>query len=238
MLRILKAGQSTLKTCDLLFEDREDSYDDYIQDTSGTDIKKSIKAARITFKTSTGPTPVPDPSVPIQYDISANALGIMSDASTLSTVYSGPYANVNCRDSAILQLVKAAVSPSPVTTPRNIKQMNFVALLQSFQSTPLTCEYKMAKILTISATNGGTLVNSNPMVTYVKANFTLGEDGYSISFKDAKEYDPRLITVSEDKLTTYLPSPSGPVKVALPSLFDYEPTHVVSKRVNSQLQNI
>jgi len=239
MRRILKAGQSTLKTCDVLFEDQEDNYDDYIQDTSGTDITKSIKASRFTFKTFTGSTAaIPDVSVPIIFDLSSNALGIMSDSSALRTVYGGPYANVNCRDSALLQLVKQAVTPEPKTEPLYTKQMKFVSVKESFQSTPLTCEYTMAKVQVLTSTKRATTVTSNQMDTYVKAEFTLGDDGYSISFASAKEYDPLLMTLSADKLTVYLPGPTGPEEVDLPSIFSYTPKDVVSKRVNSQVQNI
>jgi hypothetical protein len=76
------------------------------------------------------------------------------------------------------------------------------------------------------------------MNTYVRAEFTLGDDGYSISFASAKEYDPLLMTLSGDKLRVYLPGPTGPVEADLPSIFSYTPADVVSKRVNSQVQNI
>ena len=239
MRRILKAGQSTQKTCDVLFEDQEDYYDDYIQDTSGTDITKTIKAARFTFKTFTGSTAaIPDLSVPIEYDLSSNALGIMSDSSALRTVYSGPYANVNCRDSALLQLVKQAVTPAVKNETLYTKQMKFVSVKESFQSTPLTCEYTMAKVQVLTSTKRATTVTSRQMDTYVKAEFTLGADGYSISFANAKEYDPLLLSLSADKLKVYLPGPTGPEEVDLPSIFSYTPADVVSKRVNSQVQNI
>jgi hypothetical protein len=110
----------------------------------------------------------------------------------------------------------------------------FNTVKQTFQSSPLSCEYMMTKTITTKSKVTGKSSAAQPVDTYVKAIFTLAADGCTPVLSSTKEYDPAKITFSTDYSTSYL----NGTKVTLPSLFDYEPTKVTSTRVDSTVKNI
>ena len=237
MLRILKAGQSTPSTCDVMFENLEEDYDDYIKDiTDSTAIIKSIKTARFKFNSATTATQVvPDPAS-IVYDISSNALGVLSDTSVLSPVYAGPSCSVDCGNPVQIKVIANKLG-SPVTNiATGTWKTTFVNVKETFQSSPLSCEYKMSKIISIQSKIIGTTINTSPLYTYVKAIFSLDKDGCTPILSSVKEYDPdpSILTFSGDFSKSYLKG----VEVTLPSLYNYEPTKLISKRVDSTVKNI
>jgi hypothetical protein len=79
-----------------------------------------------------------------------------------------------------------------------------------------------------------TTVTTTPVDTYVKAIFTLDADGCTPLLSSVKEYDPAVITYSSDYSRAYL----NGAEVTLPSLYGYDPTKLVSTRVDSTVKNI
>jgi hypothetical protein len=146
MTRILKAGQSTPSTCDVLFENLEEGYDDYIEDiTDKANRIQSVKTARFKFLTTTNPNaPVVPDMKSIMYDISSNAVGLAGDSSALSPVYTGPSCSVDCGNTVQIKVITNQLS-SNVATTTHTKRTTYTSVQETFQSSPLSCEYKMMK---------------------------------------------------------------------------------------------
>jgi hypothetical protein len=242
MNRILKAGQSSPNTCDVLFEEVYANYDDYVVDvTDPTNKGTNIKAVRFIMNAVNGnaiPAQDAQPSSTTPQknvlDLDSNAVGLLTNISTLSPVFSGPGYMANCTDPAILHSIKVQLEGTPVITATNTVTSSYSAVTQTFQSTPLSCEYKITKnrnsVNRISNWN----YQSANVDTWVKAIFTLGSDQRTPTLSTVTEYDPSLITVSSDKLHTYI----GTTEVYLPSLFSYDPVkypakYPPSKRINT-----
>jgi len=238
MTRILKAGQSTPSTCDILFENLEEDYDDYMEDiTDKTSIIKSVKTARFKFvPTNVVNSPVAPDMKSTMYDISSNAVGLTGDSSVLSPVYTGPFCSVDCGNPVQIKVIADKLGSNITKTSTQTKRTTFTSVLQTFQSSPLSCEYKMSKVTSTVSIVTGTTVNTTPVETYAKAVFTLGPDGCTPIFSSVKEYDPdpAILTFSKDYSKSYL---SG-VEVTLPSLYQYDPSKLISKRVDSTVKNI
>jgi hypothetical protein len=236
MTRILKSGQSTPNTCDVLFENLTELYDDYTVDiTAASDKEKKIKAARFSF-TPVDTALVPDPKS-IVYDISSNALGLIAESAALTPVYSGPYSSLDCRNPGLVAAMKAAIFRGPVTnTERKVKvETQFKRILQSFQTTPLTCEYRLQKLERYTSLATNLSYVSNPITTFAKALFSVAPDGYTAVFSSAKEYDPNNVTFSPDNTISYL----NKVPTSLPSIFYYDTSKgVTTSRIISSQQNM
>jgi hypothetical protein len=215
----------------------EEDYDDYMTDiTDSTSIIKSLKSARFKFVQGTAPSPVIPDMKSITYDISSNALGILSDRSALSPVYTGPACSVDCGNPVQLKIIADQLSSEVTKTPTQTKRTLFTSVLQTFQTSPLSCEYKMTKTTSSVSNITGTRVDTTPVETYVKAVFTLDTDGCRPLLSTVKEYDPdpTILTFSQYYSKSYL----NGVEVTLPSLYMYNPTKLVSKRVDSTVKNI
>lgn len=74
----------------------------------------------------------------------------------------------------------------------------------------------------------------NGVETCVKAVFAIGADGKTTTCSSVKEYYSEDVTFSSDYTKSYL---NGAL-VDLPSIFFYDPTKKVSKRVNATPQAI
>lgn len=231
MTRILKSGQSTPSTCDILFENVNEYYENYTVDTK--EREKTVKTARFTFK-KVGATVVPDPSS-IVYDISENALGLMVDGAALSPVYSGAYSSVNCRDPALIGQIKTAVFRAPFVDPtgKTKVETQFKRVIQSFQTTPLCCEYVVQKLEKYTNIKTNLSVVSMPIKTFIKAIFSIAADGYTPLFSSAKEYDPNNMSVSSDGKPLL-----GDKVTDFPSIVYYDPSKATTTRVNTSTQNI
>lgn len=236
MKRIIKAGQSTTSTCDLLFEDVEETYDDYMEDiTDSSSIVKTIRAVRFPFVTvSKANTPVAPDINSMTYDISANALGIMSDSSVVSPVYTGPSCGVDCSNATQISVIANNITNTAKASNTGSTSTEYTTVTQTFQTSPLSCEYKMSKVVTTTSKLTGKTTTSMPLDTYVKAIFTLDTDGCTPLLSTVTEYDPELITFNSSYSVSYLKG----VKVTLPNLYEYDPTSLVSTRVDSTVKNI
>ena len=226
MNRILKSGQATPNTCDVLFEEIYELYDDYIEDITDPEMKgKQISAVRFTMGAVNGnAVPAMDSIV----EVGTNALGLMTETSTLSPPYSGPTYAVDCRNQVILGNIKLKLaSIFPVVSGKYNVVSNYTKALASFQSTPLSCEYMMLRNDSIKdkLTNRGIDMLDN--TTYVKAVFSLASDGKTTTLSSATEYNPENVTYVNN-----MPYMNGN-PVSLPSIYGYDYAKVKSSRVNS-----
>jgi hypothetical protein len=234
MNRILKSGQSTPTTCDVLFEELYEIYEDYMVDITDRANKGSeIKAVR--FKMSAvGGNAVPaqdKPGSPPKniIDLSSNALGVLTNVSLVSPPFSGPTYAVNCMDPTWLRIYRPILEAVTRKSSGYTIRSSFRDITGTFQSTPLTCEYLMTKDDTYTSTAQNYSYKENGINTVAKAVFSLGSDGKTVTFKSITEYYPDDITESADQLRTYI----GGREVILPNLSYYDPTKLVSKRVNT-----
>ena len=242
MKRILKAGQSTPSTCDVLFEDVEENYDEYIVDITDPENKiTSIKAARFGFvrSTNTSVPVVPDLGA-ITYDISANALGIMNESSVITPVYSGTNCAVDCANMTQIKVVANKLQNIIEETTINISSSVYPKVEYIFQSSPLSCEYAMKKITSKRSKITNITTSTELLDTYVKAFFAFDTDGCTPILSSVKEYDPEKVDYNSDFTVASI----NGVKVNLPSIYDYEPSSSGSygsrytSRVISSGQNI
>jgi hypothetical protein len=230
MNRILKAGQTTANQCDVLFEELYDIYDDYIKDVTQPENKgKRIKAVRFTM--GADGLPVGDAVGAAQkniVDISSNALGIVSESSALDRPFTGPTYAVNCRNPVYLAMIKSILEQGTQPYKEYISRASFKAVKETFQSTPLSCEYTMSKDILLTSPRSSYSMNLPNFTTYVKAVFSMNPDG-SMALQTVKEYPPEDITFSSDYKKSYLKD----VEIALPSIYSYDPSKAISSRVNS-----
>jgi len=230
MNRILKVGQATPTQCDVMFENLYEIYDDYIDDiTDPTNKGKEIKGVR--FNMGSNGLPMSDAARAPQkniIDISANALGIMSDSSGLARPFTGPTYAIDCRNLGNLLVIKSVLENGTSRFEEYTTRGTFKTVKQSFQTTPLSCEYMMAKDITLTKPPTNYLLTIPDNETYVKAVYTIGPTGIP-SLPTVTEYDPSNITLSADYKISYL----NGVEVTLPSIYSYDPKKLTSKRVNS-----
>jgi hypothetical protein len=221
----------------VLFEAIDEDYDEYIQDiTDPTMRETSIKGVRFTLNAASG-TAVPARDAPGStpkyiLDLSSNALGLITQAGNLPTVFTGPTYAVNCRDPTTLSAIKKNLENKVKPDPKYVIRSTYTTVTGSFQSTPLSCEYMITcdNLYTSKQYNTSKLYPAD--ITYAKALFTLGTDGRTTTLASVTEYDPQTITTSQDK-TKYL---INGAEVILPSIFDYANAKVKSSRVNSVVQ--
>jgi hypothetical protein len=223
ILQILKAGPSSPNSCDILFQEKYDVYSDYIIDASGTRTGTVVNAARFVFTKDGGSTDTNSISISPDskriYDISSNAVGIISDANILNPIFRGPDLSINCRDPAIVSAMIAEIRRA------DTKASVYNSIAQSFQSSPLSCEYTIFK----------DVYGEREQDTYVRAIFTLSK-----TLVSAIEYFPDDIGVSTNPITktnSYFFNSAPQVEIRLPSLFSYNPTKP-SSRVNNDTLRI
>jgi hypothetical protein len=219
IIQVLKAGPSSPNSCDLLFEENYDVYSDYIIDAKGDNTGKTINAARFVFTKDAGSNnsiSVSPDSTRI-YDISSNALGIISDATILNPIFRGPALSVDCRDPTVVSAMVAAIK----SADRMGSRYNSIA--QTFQSSPLSCEYTLLK----------EEVGGSEEETFVRAIFTLPN-----TLVSAVEYYPDDITSRDEpgKKTKFYSFRSAPsIRIQLPSLFSYDATRPSSRVNNNEI---
>jgi hypothetical protein len=163
-------------------------------------------------------------------------LGILSDRSALSPVYAGPSCSVDCGNPVQIKVIASKLEAKVTSTSTQTKRTVFTSAKQTFQTSPLSCEYMMSKITSSVSKITGNTLNTSPVDTYVKAVFTLDKDGCTPLLSTVKEYDPdpTILTFSKDYSKSYLDGE----EVTLPSLYGYEPEKKASKRVDSTVKNI
>jgi len=218
IIQILKAGPSSPNSCDLLFEETYDNYADYIIDASGTRTGTDINAARFVFTKTDGSTGINSISISPDskyiYDISSNAIGIISDVTILNPIFRGPAVSVDCRDTTVVSAMVAAIKRAD--TMGSI----YSSIIQTFQSSPLSCEYTILKDIT----------GETDVETFVRAIFTLPK-----TLVSAVEYFPEDITEIDNPVTkskSYFFEVDPNTKIYLPNLFTYD-----AKRPSSRVNN-
>jgi hypothetical protein len=249
MLRVLKAGQSTPNTCDIMYEESVDMYDDYIEDIVNKEYTfKQVKAARFVMN---GVVPDSDPKRVT--DISANAVGIMSDRTVVNPPFSSkdisPACMIDCRDPNIIEEVRARVN-SNIHTGSDAggaytERYTLKSIKNSFQPSPYVCEYTIIKD-GVQKYNTRNATYEDPNVeTYVRAVFSTDPAPTCIqSIDKIDEYDPEFVTWTDDNY----PAKYKGVNTIIPYIYSYNPVDPTKKdpknlqknsvRVNSQSQNI
>jgi hypothetical protein len=226
MNRILRAGASGPSSCDVLFENIYQMYDDILYDPAVSETTTRIYRFPLTnigncqFQASAG------------IDVSGNGFGVSSDASTLPTPFTQAACTVNCRDPAILRSVKQRLE-TRYATPTSVP--NFKSISQSFLNGANVCEYQMLKDVATKNIVSQQFATETDMTTYVSAVFNVNTTGCTFTLKEATEYFPDDITYQADPVTKIQSAYINKVKVQIPTLYDYDETQP-SRKVNGQTQ--
>jgi hypothetical protein len=229
MLQIAKAGVAGPTTCDVLFTELYNEYDDYLY-PAGEFTEKTTLTKRFTLTNTGNCVMAVAPGGII--DVSMNAVGIMSPTSALTTPYSTAQCQVNCRDPAILASLKSRLNTqyqTATTLP------NFTTVTQSFLNGYSTCEYMMIKDITTKTPGTTTFSTDAGLDTYVTATFNINPTTCAATLNTVTEFDPDLITTKTDNATGDTTSFINGVKVNLPLLFNYDNT-APSTRVNETVK--
>jgi hypothetical protein len=221
MSQIVKAGISGPNTCDILFTNSYNFYDDYLYPPTLTKNTTTVKRFMMTnmgncaLQVSPGSTSI--------IDVSMNAVGIIPASANLASPFTVKPCQVNCRDPALLASLKTklnSIIPNPNAIP------NFTGVNESFANGTSTCEYFMTKDMTNKNPITRAISTEANVETYVTATFTANSATCSFTLDTVKEIDPELITTSTTGNILLNGQP-----VSLPYLFNYDPT-TPSPRVN------
>lgn len=229
MLQIAKAGVAGPTTCDVLFTELYNEYDDYLY-PAGEFSEKTTLTKRFTLTNTGNCVMAVAPGGII--DVSMNAVGIISPTSALTTPYSTAQCQVNCRDPAVLASLKAKLNTQYQTASI---LPNFTTVTQSFLNGYSTCEYMMIKDITTKDSATGTFSTDAALDTYVTATFNINPTTCAATLNTVTEFDPDLITTTTDNATGDTTSFINGVKVNLPLLFNYDNT-TPSTRVNETVK--
>jgi hypothetical protein len=218
MTAISKAGISGPNTCDVLFSNLYNLYDDFLYPPVDTNTSTVAKRFTVTNTGSCVMQVAPGPTSIV--DISMNAIGLMSSTSSLTRPFSSS-CQINCRDQTILSALKTKLNTDSVR-PNVIP--NFTSVLQSFPNGANTCEYMMTKDVTTRNTLTNSSSTQQGIQTYVSATFTPNLNTCSFTLNTANEFDPDLITTTTDNITGLVKTLLNNVDTTLPFLFNYDNT--------------
>jgi hypothetical protein len=232
MVQVVKSGISSGNSCDVLFTELYEEYDDYLY--APTDTSKQVLAKRFTMANNGNCVIQVASGENTIFDISSNAIGITLPTSVLPGPFTGNTCQVDCRDKTLLTNVKTMLNTT-LQTPTTIP--TFKSVSQSFPSAPNKCEYMMKKDMTRKSLAHGTFSTTTDLETYVEALFTMNPTTCDFTLKSVIEYDPDEITTKVNKQTNSIDTYIGGLKVDPPSLYNYDNT-TASNRVNETAQNL
>jgi outer membrane lipoprotein SlyB len=223
IVQIAKAGVAGPNTCDVLFTNLYELYDDalyppvYTENTTVAKRFKMTNTGNCVMAVAPGNTSI--------IDITSDAIGIVPRSSSLTTPYS-PQCKLNCRNESILTNVKQKLNTqyqTPTVFP------NFNTVVQSYQKEASVCEYMFKKDVSRKNVTTNRMSTETGLDTYVNAAFTIDNSTCAASLKTVTEYDPDLITTTRDSVTGFVNSFINGAEVFLPWLFNYDNTQPSSR---------
>jgi hypothetical protein len=232
MQAIAKSGISGPNSCDVLFTDLYNLYDDFLYPPVNSSTSTMTKRFILTNTGNCAMQVAPGASSIV--DISMNAVGLIASSSSLTAPFSVKSPSINCRDPAVLSAVKQKINTQFATT--NVVP-NFTTILESFANGNTSCEYHMTKDVTTKNTITNSFSTVPGLDTYITANFTENYSTGAFTLNTVAEYDPDLITTTTDTITGVANSYINGVAVSLPFLYNYD-NSTPSTRVNVTVQNL
>lgn len=234
MTQISAAGTGSPGSCEVLFTQLYNQYEDFLYDpviTKNNTLTKRFKmvnTGNCTFDVAPGATSITD--------ISMNAFGLTSKNAILQVPFANTVCQVNCRDPAHLAKIKASFDSktssrvstydkSTITVLQSLKTVT-----QSFQRTPSICEYMALKDVTTKSSTANNFSTEPGVSTYLTASFRL-DSACSATFQEMIEFDPDTTTSSDG--TAYV---NGTV-MQIPYLMAYDKTNP-SNKVKVTAQNL
>lgn len=217
MSQITKAGVSGPNTCDVMFTNLYNFYDDALYPPTSTENSTMVKRFTMTNTGNCALQVTPGSAI---IDISSNAVGIIPASSAVTPPFNVKPCQVNCRDPTLLRSVKTKMN----STAAGTKIPNFTSVLQSFANGSSTCEYMMTKDVTSTNSRTSKTTTQRGIQTYVTASFTMNASNCSFTLNSATEVDPELVTTTQDNITGLITAKINGRSVALPYLFNYDNT--------------
>ncbi len=228
MKNIIKAATSGPNTCDIVFNELYNMYDDYLY--PATDSKTTIKAKRFTLNNIGNCSFVVDRGNNAIRDISLNELTIASRDSILTSAFTNTQCAIDCRNNTYLASIKQKLTQmNPNTT--------FTQIFQSAAINATTCEYAMRKNVTTQDPITKKSSTNTDMETYVKATFEQAQTGCSFTVKTVTETDPDNITSEPGADGDYIYYVNDIQVDSLPYLYNYDKT-VTGSRVDETVKII
>jgi hypothetical protein len=232
MTQISAAGTGSPGSCDVLFTQLYNQYEDFLYDpliTKNNTLTKRFKMVNLgncAMDVAPGATSI--------IDISTNAFGLTSKNAILQVPFANTVCQVNCRDPAQLAKIKASFD-SKTSTRKSTYDNSTTTVLQSlktvtqsFQRTPSLCEYMAIKDVTTKSTSTSNFSTEPGVSTYLTASFRL-DSSCTATLQDVIEFDPD--TTSSTNGTAYV---NGTV-MQIPYLMAYDKTNPSNKvKVTSQ----
>jgi hypothetical protein len=238
MKRILKAAVSGPDTCDVMFENLYELFDDVLQpplesyvDTKVYRFKVAATTPSVAAAPCTAPFTVASGATSMR-DISGSSLVINYDTAALAIPYSPPVERIfDCRQPAFLAQVK-----------QKLEQKNNVggsitvykAITLSFQRGNTQCEYKMFKDMSYPDWRTGEQVVETEVETFVRVDVDFNAKTGTATIQKIEDFDSDNVDYVFNKTTADYDYYIGPVKVTMPFLFGYDET-TASPRVNADV---
>jgi hypothetical protein len=229
MSAILKAGISGQNTCDVVFTDLYNLYDDYLY--PGVNTVTSTMGKRFLLSNTGNCNMEVMPGTQSIIDISMNSVGLIAPSSALTTPFVAPPCQINCRDPAVVAAIKQKLNTLGATG-KTIS--NFTSITQSFASNNSTCEYRMTKDITTKNTITNAFKTDTGIDTYVSARFKGDYSKCAFTLDTIKEYDPDLVTTTTDRTTGGTNTFINGLPIVLPILYSYDNT-TPSGKVNENV---
>jgi len=193
-------------TCDVLFSELYNAYEDIMYDPIIT--QTNTLAKRFTFRfngvknTYYSYLQAKESLLEVtsDIDISNNAFGLTSTSSILDAPYSNTQCEINCRDPNILSSIKnmfdskESSKKSSYDNSVNTTLQTLTAIQQSFARTPSLCEYMILKDITTKSSITNKSSTKKGISTYVTASFS--DACNTTSLTDVMEFDPDTISIT------------------------------------------
>jgi hypothetical protein len=235
MKKILKAAISGPDTCDIMFENVYELYDDVLYPPLESYVDTKIYRFQLEMSkpaVCSEPFRVVTSNTAI-FDISNMSHVINYDSTTLKTAFSIPRERTfNCRDPNFMRSVKARLEQSANSIQGSVTSYKAVTL--SFQRDNTQCEYKMFKDLFYEDPRTGEPIQETEVETFIRVDLNYDITTGVATILNIGEFNDLTVDVEFNVSTGDYDYKMNGVIVAMPYLFSYD-EKTASTRVNSDV---
>jgi hypothetical protein len=234
MKRILKAAVSGPDTCDVLFENLYELYDDIMQPPLESYVDTKVYRFKVTQtdpgNCSTAFTVAATASA--MQDISGSSLVINYDTAALATPYSPPVERMfDCRQPAFMNEVRQRLEQKNNV---NDSLAVYKAVTLSFQRGNTQCEYKMFKDIAYINDRTGEMVTETEVETFVRVDVDFNVATGAATIRKVEDFDTGNVDFVFNATTADYDYYINGTKVTMPFLFAYDEA-TASPRVNTDV---
>lgn len=232
MKRVLRAAISGPDSCDLMFENVFELFDDVLYPPLESYVDTKVYRFKLTSTPGncSAPFRVSTDKDAIQ-DISGSSLFIPYETATLDSPYALPIGRVfDCRTPDFMREVKRQLELKNTDGNLNV----FKAVTLSFQRGNEQCEYKMYKDLTYIDDRTGELIEETNVETYVRVDVSYNPNTQVANILKIEEFESATVDYEFDAKTGDYIYKIGNQVITMPLLFAYDEADP-SDRINSNV---